>query len=160
MCFEADSRPPIPSMAGAAVDGRQVELVSEDGTPFMAYAARAASPSGAATLVLPDVRGVHHYYEELCLRFAEAGIDALAIDYFGRTTGSTDRGADFDNGPHVAQLRYPALVDDMAAGIHHLRDVVEPRAMFSVGFCMGGRLSFDAASSQSFGLAGVVGFYR
>lgn len=159
MCFEPDSRPPIPPIAGAAVDNQRVGLVSEDGTPFMAFEARAAKPTGAGMLVLPDVRGVHRYYEELCLRFAEAGIDALAIDYFGRTTGSTDRGADFDYAPHVAELKYASMVDDMAAGIHHLRDAAQPRALFSVGFCMGGRLSFVAASRPSFGLAGVIGFY-
>ena len=38
-------------------------------------------------MILPDVRGLYSFYEELALRFAEAGIDALAIDYFGRTAG-------------------------------------------------------------------------
>jgi len=91
MCFDHDSRPPIPPIAGGAVDGSKIELVSEDGTPFFAYEARAAKPTGAAMLILPDVRGCHPYYEELALRFAEAGIDALALDYFGRTATTTDR---------------------------------------------------------------------
>lgn len=159
MCFDHDSRPPIPPIAGAAVDGRTVELVSEDRTPFMAFEARPASPTGAAMLILPDVRGLHRYYEELCLRFAEAGIDALAIDYFGRTTTSSDRGPGFDHTPHVRQLRYAALVDDASAGLHRLRELAQPRAVFSVGFCMGGRLSFVAATRPSLGLSGVIGFY-
>ena len=29
---------------------------------------------------MPDVRGLHHFYKELAQRFAEAGIDAVAID--------------------------------------------------------------------------------
>ena len=45
------------------------------------------SRAAPAIVILPDVRGLHPYYEELALRFAEAGIDALAIDYFGRTAG-------------------------------------------------------------------------
>ena len=57
-------------------------------------------------IVLPDVRGLHHFYEELALRFAEAGIDAIAIDYFGRTAGIGDRGEGFDYQPHVAQLTW------------------------------------------------------
>ena len=52
-------------------------------------------------LVLPDVRGLFRYYEELALRFAEAGIEALAIDYFGRTAGLGARTAEFDYMPHV-----------------------------------------------------------
>ena len=53
-------------------------------------------------IVLPDVRGLHPYYEELALRFAERGIDAIAIDYFGRTAGDRARGDDFEYMPHVA----------------------------------------------------------
>ncbi len=54
-------------------------------------------------MVLPDVRGLHPFYEELALRFAEAGVDAIAIDYFGRTAGVGKRGADFEYMPHVGQ---------------------------------------------------------
>jgi carboxymethylenebutenolidase len=159
MCFDHDSRPPIPPIAGAAVDGRRVELMSEDGTPFMAFEAHATSPTGAAVLILPDVRGLHRYYEELCLRFAEAGIDALAIDYFGRTARTADRGADFDYQPHVAELTWPTLLQDISAGAHELRDLGKPRASFSVGFCMGGRLSFDLLARPGLSMAGAIGFY-
>ena len=55
-------------------------------------------------MILPDVRGLYLFYEELALRFAEAGIDALAIDYFGRTAGVAKRDADFDHAPHVKQV--------------------------------------------------------
>ena len=159
MCFDHDSRPPIPPISGGSIDSRTIELVSEDGTLFMAFEARAASPTGAAMLVLPDVRGLHGYYEELCLRFAENGIDALAIDYFGRTAAGADRGPDFDYQPHVAQLQYATLVQDVSAGMHQLRQAAEPRAAFSVGFCMGGRLSFVLLSRPALGLDGAIGFY-
>lgn len=159
MCFDHDSRPPIPPIAGAAVDGERVELVSEDGTPFMAFEAPADKPSGAAMLILPDVRGLHRYYEELTLRFAEAGIDALAIDYFGRTAPTADRGADFDYQPHVSQLQWATLLQDVSAGMHRLRETAHPKARFSVGFCMGGRLSFDLLTRPDLVLAGAIGFY-
>ena len=38
-------------------------------------------------VILPDVRGLYRFYEELALRFAERGIAAVAFDYFGRTGG-------------------------------------------------------------------------
>jgi carboxymethylenebutenolidase len=111
-------------------------------------------------LILPDVRGLHRYYEELALRFAEAGIDALAIDYFGRTAPTTDRGADFDFMPHVGQTRYATLLDDMSAGAAELRRRRgDLRALFTVGFCYGGRLAFLSATRPELGLAGVIGFY-
>src|SRR5437870_774137 len=86
MCFEPDSHPPIAPIAGGALDSTRQTLTSADGTRFAAFRTRTAHPSGAGILILPDVRGLHRYYEELALRFAEAGIDALAIDYFGRST--------------------------------------------------------------------------
>ena len=49
-------------------------------------------PSGIGVVVLPDVRGLYRFYEELALRFAERGFDAVAIDYFGRTRGRGEAG--------------------------------------------------------------------
>jgi carboxymethylenebutenolidase len=159
MCFAADSRPPIPPLAGAAVDGQRIELESADGTQFAAYSAHAGTPTGAGMLILPDVRGLHPYFEELALRFAEAGIDALAIDYFGRTAGSAERGADFDHQPHIGQVSYDALMADAAAGAAELRGWPDVRALLSVGFCFGGRLSFVSAARSDLDLAGAIGFY-
>ncbi|MDQ3448604.1 MAG: dienelactone hydrolase family protein, partial [Chloroflexota bacterium] len=81
MCFQTDSRPPILPMAGAAVDSRDLELAAVDGNRFSAMAALASERPEAGILILPDIRGLHPYYEELALRFAEAGLDAVAIDY-------------------------------------------------------------------------------
>ncbi len=158
MCFDLDSRPPIAPIAGGALDHEPLTVTSADGTRFRAFRARASEPSGAGMLVLPDVRGLHPYYEELALRFAEAGIDALAIDYFGRTAGTTDRPDDFDFQAHVGQVTWTGLADDIRAAAEALRAEGRVSALFTVGFCFGGRLSFDCAT---LGLrpAGVIGFY-
>jgi carboxymethylenebutenolidase len=159
MCFDLDSRPPIAPIAGAAVDGARTLLRSSDGVEFAAFAARPAAPSGAAMLILPDVRGLHPFYEELALRFAEAGIEALAIDYFGRTAGTAPRGEDFDYKPHVDRCGWATLLNDMQAGAEELRGRPGVRALFSVGFCFGGRLAFLSATRHELGLTGAVGFY-
>ena len=158
MCFDLDSRPPIPPLAGAAVDGQRIELHAADGTRFVAFDARASEPSGAGMIVLPDVRGLHPFYEELALRFAERGIDAVAIDYFGRTARTVDRGEEFEYMPHVDQLSYETLLLDIKPARDHLvsRGV---RSVFAVGFCFGGRLAFLTGSRPELGLAGVIGFY-
>ena len=70
MCFDLDSRPPIAPIAGGALDSEELTLTASDGTRFSAFRARAAHPTGAGMIVLPDVRGLHAYYEELALRFA------------------------------------------------------------------------------------------
>jgi carboxymethylenebutenolidase len=159
MCFEPDSRPPVAPIAGGAIDGRRVEIISADGTRFASFLARAAEPTGAAMLVLPDVRGLHAYYEELALRFAEAGVDALALDYFGRTAGTDERAADFPFREHVEQTAYSNLLLDLDAAARRLRDEARPERLFSVGFCYGGRLAFLSATRPELDLAGAIGFY-
>jgi carboxymethylenebutenolidase len=160
MCFDHDSRPPIAPIAGGATDARDLLLISADGTRVGAYAARAARPSGAGMLVVPDVRGLHPYYKELALRFAEIGVDAVAIDFFGRTAGSGDRGDDFEYTPHVGKTTPATLQADIAAAAAFLRSKEggHVRALFSVGFCFGGALAFHQAAS-GLGYAGVIGFY-
>ena len=96
MCVDDDSYPPIPPIFGGATDTRDFRLTSADGTRFMAYGARATSPTGAGMIVIPDVRGLHPYYKELAVRFAEAGVDAVAIDFFARTAPTDDRSERFD----------------------------------------------------------------
>ena len=73
MCFELDSLPPVPEIAGAAVSHQDLVLCSADGTRFAAFAATPDDPSAVGIVVLPDVRGLYRFYEELALRFAERG---------------------------------------------------------------------------------------
>jgi len=160
MCFDHDSHPPIRPIAGGALDSGPLTLTSADGAVFNAFRARAATPTGAGMIVLPDVRGLFPFYEELALRFAEQGVDAVAIDYFGRTAGTDPRPADFEYMPHVSQTTFAGLSADIAAAAAHLRSPNGGAAtdLFTVGFCFGGRVSFDAATI-GLGLAGVIGFY-
>jgi carboxymethylenebutenolidase len=115
MCYSDDARVPLPPISGGAADQGDFELTSADGTRFAAHFARASKPTGAGMVVLPDVRGLHHFYKELAQRFAEAGIDAVAIDYFGRTAGIGERGEEFDYKPHVEQTKPEKIRDDVAA---------------------------------------------
>jgi carboxymethylenebutenolidase len=158
MCFDHDSRPPIPPIAGGALDARAIKLDAADGNHFAAYLARAAEPSGAGMVIYPDVRGLHAYYEDLALRFAENGIDAIAIDYFGRTAGIGDRGPGFEYQEHVPRLQFDGLRADGEAAIDHIRSETGVERLYTIGFCMGGRVSFLNATYGK-GLAGVIGMY-
>lgn len=160
MCFDASARPPLPPIAGAALDSRHLTLASGDGTPFAAFSARATGPGGVGVVVIPDVRGLHPYYEELALRFAEAGAHAVSVDLYARTAGPVQRDADFEYEPHVLALRHQAVTEDVAAGIAHLRsaDGGSAERVFTLGFCLGGRISFLQAL-EPHALDGVIGFY-
>jgi carboxymethylenebutenolidase len=164
MCFSFDARPPAPPsdlllpIAGGA-GAELLELTSADGTHFSAALAEAPEDRGAGIVILPDVRGLYPFYSELAERFAQAGHHAIAIDYFGRTAGLGPRDEDFEYMPHVQQLEVPQVHADAAAAIAALRDRTGDRPVISVGFCLGGFLSFLAAAGLADELAAVVGFY-
>ncbi len=160
MCFDTDARPPLPPIRGGALDARSLTLASRDGTQVLAYAARAEQPSGAGIVIIPDVRGLHPYFEDLARRFAEAGVDAVALDLYARTAGSTSRGEGFEYEPHVKQLDAGAIDDDVAAAAAYLRtpEGGEVERLYTVGFCLGGRVSLLQAAA-GIGADGVIGFY-
>jgi carboxymethylenebutenolidase len=157
MCYDLDSAPPIPSISGAAVSHDDLVLEAAHGNRFAAFVATPDEPSRAAVVILPDVRGLYRFYEELALRFAERGYAAIAFDYFGRTAGADKRGDDFEYMPHVEQTTPGGIQADVAACVAHLR-TAGCEAIFTVGFCFGGRNSWLAAASGH-GLAGAIGFY-
>lgn len=159
MCFSHDSHPPIAPLAGAAIEHHHLELSAADGDRIAAFRAVASAPTGLAMLVLPDVRGLFGYYEELALRFAEIGVEALAIDYFGRTAGASRRDADFEYMPHVEKTTWSGLQADITAAARALRSSVHITSLFSVGFCFGGRTSFLLSTVAELDLAGAIGFY-
>jgi carboxymethylenebutenolidase len=157
VCFDRDSLPPIPVISGAAVSHDDLVLEAADSNRFAAFAATPDEPSGTGVVILPDIRGLYRFYEELALRFAERGYAAVAIDYFGRTAGVAKRGDDFDYKPHVQQTSAEGVQADTAAGVAWLRGA-GCESLFTVGFCFGGRHSWLAAAAGH-GLAGAIGFY-
>jgi carboxymethylenebutenolidase len=157
MCFDLDSVPPVPALSGAAVSHADLVLEASDGNRLAAFAATPDEPNGTGVVVMPDVRGLYRFYEELALRFAERGYAAVAIDYFGRTAGVDKRDDDFVYRPHVDAATVEGIQADVRAGVEYLRGT-GATSIFTVGFCFGGRHSWLAAAAGH-GLAGAVGFY-
>ncbi len=157
MCFDADSLPPIPAISGAAVSHDDLVLTASDGNRLAAFQALPDGTPQAGVAILPDVRGLYRFYEELALRFAERGFAAVAIDYFGRTAGVEKRDDDFEYMPHVQQTKPELVQADVGAAVEQLRGL-GCTSVFTVGFCFGGRNSWLAAASGH-ALAGAVGFY-
>jgi len=157
MCFELDSVPPIPAIRGAAVSHEDPVLQAADGNNFATFAAIPDEPGEIGVVILPDVRGLYRFYEELALRFAERGIAAVAFDYFGRTAGVAKRDDDFEYMEHVEQTTPEGVQADVGAAVEYLRSR-GIRTIFTVGFCFGGRNSWLAAAGGH-GLSGAIGFY-
>ena len=159
MCFELDSLAADPADLGrrSRARGPRHSRPPTDAVRRLRRDAGRARRHGV--VVLPDVRGLYRFYEELALRFAERGYTAIAIDYFGRTAGVGKRDDDFPYMDHVAQT-----TPDGDPGRHRAqRSRGSSRArraasIFTVGFCFGGRNSWLAAAGGH-GLAGAIGFY-
>jgi carboxymethylenebutenolidase len=159
MCYDGTARPPYPPGASGAASGEDIVLTASDGNRFAAYAAHPEQSPRAQVAIFGDAGGLRPFYKELALRFAEVGIEVVAIDYFGRTTDHAVRDDSFDFTPHLKQLKVQELFDDTQAALAYLRtDAGSERATFTVGFCMGGALSFITAAADV-GLAGAIGFY-
>lgn len=158
MCYDDDSSPPIEPIDGAVAGRDDHTLTASDGNQFAAFAATSAQGKGPGVVILPDVRGLHHFYEHLALRFAEHGYDAVAIDYFGRTAGVGKRRDAFPFADHVPLTTLEGVTADTAAAVAHLRQDDADRAVFTVGFCFGGSNSWHQAAGGH-GLAGAIGFY-
>jgi carboxymethylenebutenolidase len=163
MCHDHDSRPPSPPRTGAVAERGTLTLTSADGTAFSAAYAAPAEPSRTGVVIFPDIRGLHPYYVALAERFAEAGVAAVAIDYFGRTAGLADetgsRPDDFDWQPHIQQTTAAGVDADLTAAIGYLRERTRPDLpVVTVGFCFGGSHSWRQSGGE-LDLAGCVGFY-
>lgn len=158
MCFQPDSSPPIAPVSGASTRQNRLTLQAADGNEFLAFEAFADRASDIAVVILPDVRGLYRFYEELAVRLAEAGHDAIAIDYFGRTAGLTARDDNFPYQDHVPLVTYQGMTADVAAAAAHLRHQDPARKLITLGFCFGGSSAWQQAASGH-GMSGAIGFY-
>jgi carboxymethylenebutenolidase len=166
MCHDHDSRPPAPPHSGEVLERGTLTLTSADGTGFSAAYAAPAAPPRAGVIVLPDIRGLHPYYVALAERFAEAGLPAVAIDWFGRTAGlagaddgTGTRGAEFDWKRHIPRTTEAGIDADIAAALDYLRGRTRPDLpVLTVGFCFGGSHSWRQ-SAGDLDVAACAGFY-
>ena len=156
MCFEATARPPAPPRDGRRAGSERLTLTASDGNRAAATLATTSAAPAPGVVLLPDVRGLHPYYEALADAFAEAGVHALALDPYGRTAGAEHRDGDFDHAPHRAAARDATVALDVEAAIGELRARGASR-VYVAGFCFGGRAAFMQAARED--VAGAIGFY-
>jgi len=144
------------------VKGQWINLSLSDGTSMRAFVSR---PRDAATapglLVLQEIFGLNSHIQEVCERFAMEGFTVMAPELFHRTAPGFV--TPYDNyGPgreEAAKLTLPGLEDDfLAVGDWFATDAqTASRKLGSIGFCMGGRMSFLAATTLP--LACAASFY-
>jgi carboxymethylenebutenolidase len=157
MCFSPEAQPPSPPRSGQLQGSERTTLSTSDGGLTAAAIARTlAGPDAPGVVILPDQRGLHVYYERLAEAFADAGVHAVAVDFYHRTAGTSFRGDDFDFASHRSEVTTEHLAADASAGAEALRALGVER-VYALGFCFGGRGALLQAAEP--GWAGVVGFY-
>jgi carboxymethylenebutenolidase len=156
MCFEPTARPPEPPRTGALAGSERLTLQASDGNAFAATFGQTSAENAPAVVVLPDIRGLHPYYEALAEAFADAGVNALAVDLYGRTAGASHRDEAFEWKPHRAAATDAGVLADVRVALDELyrRGAAH---VYVLGFCFGGRAAFMSGTLD--GVNGVVGFY-
>jgi carboxymethylenebutenolidase len=150
-------------MSGSAIVKEKVELGVADGTRMAAYVAR---PEGGGPhpglLIFQEAFGVNHHIRSVSERFAAEGYVAIAAELFHRTAppGFEVSYTDFSVvRPHLQAVTTERAEMDVRAAHEWLRSNAQVKAneISSVGFCMGGRVSFLANSAVP--LRAAVSFY-
>lgn len=157
MCFSSEQRPPAPPVSSEIQDHGRVDLTAGDGNRFAAFDAVPATRRGASLVLLPDIRGLHAFYTDLALYFAQAGIDTVALDPYGRSAGVDLRDDEFDYQPQARKLQPEHVLADASAAAARLRERSDD-PVFTLGFCMFGGHSWRLAATD-LGAAGCMGFY-
>jgi len=130
-----------------------VTLEVRDGTQMNAYVASPGeSGSYPGLLVFQEAFGVNAHIRDVAKRFAAQGFIAIAPELFHRTAPAGFEGsysAFASVMPHMKAVTPDGAIADAQAAFHWLkaqRDISE-NDVSSIGYCMGGRISFLANSA-------------
>jgi carboxymethylenebutenolidase len=144
---------------------KYINLKIADGTDMEAYT---AIPEGAlgrnapGLILLQEAFGVNHHIRDVADRFAAQGYVVIAPELFHRTAPPYFEG-DYTNFagvmPFIQALTQAGTEADLKASYHWLRhhELVNPENIFSIGYCMGGRVSFLANATLP--LSAAVSYY-
>jgi carboxymethylenebutenolidase len=152
-----------PTAIAKAIVKERIELKVANSSPMSAYVAR---PEGSGPhpglMVFQEAYGVNSHIRNVTERFAGQGYVAIAPELFHRTApaGFESSYGDFAAVmPHYQALTNEAAEADVQATYEWLRSnaQVQSQEISSVGFCMGGRVSFLANTVSP--LRAAVSFY-
>jgi carboxymethylenebutenolidase len=133
-------------------------LMTGDGEMAL-YDAEPEGTARGAVVVIQEAFGVNDYIEDVCRRLARDGYRAVAPHLFHRTGDPVLDYGNFEKVmEHMQALTKETLSVDLDASFAHLSGTGFDRSRTGiVGFCMGGTVSFFAATREALGAS--VTFY-
>ena len=139
--------------------GRKLKLKAADGFELGAYRADPAGAPRGHVVVIQEIFGVNHHIRSVCDRLAQAGYVALAPQIFDRVERDFETGYSDAEVAHartyIAKLDWAKVMTDTEAAVDALK---REGAVAIIGFCLGGSVSYLAATKAG-GLAAAVCYY-
>ena len=125
------------------------ETIDSGGSPMRLYVARPKSEARVPCIIVQqEAFGVNDYMQDVTHRFAALGYLAIAPELYHRTAPGfigdyNDLGTAM---PHMKALTNPLIEEDMRASFAWLQQDAQADTdrTASVGFCLGGKVSFIA----------------
>ncbi|MCT2557867.1 dienelactone hydrolase family protein [Tsuneonella sp. YG55] len=142
-------------------DIHRIPTLDEYGT-FPAYVARPDGAAKAAIIVIPEIFGVNAGIRAKCDAWARKGYHAAAPDIFWRFAEGEELDPDvpeqFDRAiANMGKFDADACIRDIEALIHWLERTQGCGKVGLVGYCLGGRMAYLAATRTDIDAA--VGYY-
>ena len=133
------------------MSGRYIELSASDGGSFRAYVAEPDVGHGPGIILLQEIFGINAYIRDVADQYAQEGYVVVAPDLFWRMEpgielgyGEEDMGKAFG---YYEQFNIDNAISDMTATVNAMRNMEGVKGKIgSLGFCLGGKLSYLAAA--------------
>jgi len=137
----------------------------EDMATYVSHPLPSAGNSFPAIIVVQEAFGVNQHIQKVCDRFAQQGYVAVAPALFHREHPNPKLGYGDNEAParnrYMSALRDNEIIEDINATINFLQNEY-PRTRGQkigiVGYCVGGRIAYLAATSCP-GLSAAVVYY-
>lgn len=136
------------------MNSQWIELVASQGETFQGYLSLPPTGSGPGILLIQEIFGVNAHIQAVADQYAMDGFVVLAPDLFWRQEPRVNLGydgKDFTRGLDLmGGLDLEDALSDLAISARSLRQRSEVNGRISsLGYCMGGKLSYLAAAQGS-----------
>ncbi len=133
------------------MNSQWIELVTSKGETFQGYLSLPPTGSGPGIVLIQEIFGVNAHIQAVADQYAMDGYVVLAPDLFWRQERRVNLGydgEDFNKGLDLmARIDLEDTLSDLAVSAGSLRQRSEVTGRISsLGYCMGGKLSYLAAT--------------
>lgn len=144
------------------MNSRWIDIDTSNGNNFRGYLSLPPTGKGPGIVLIQEIWGVNSHIQAVADQYAMDGFVVLAPDVFWRmqpgvnleyTEADSKKAFDF-----MSRLDFPHAVQDMTRAVSTLRGLPEVTGkVASLGFCMGGLLSYLSAANA--GVDAAVCYY-